>query len=375
MQTQTKLCINLRESIVEPVRLKHWLDAGADAVMMTYSDKQIDQWQLMSATVREFETDAGRPIAFILDLPSGKMAEQLAAQQDSPAVEMIAVSASSGGGGIMGLRELFAGSRQNGARDIDIIAKLDSASCFENIEGITAAADAVMITLEGLRSLPPSDSPIAQKTVSRHCQTAAKPCLVERDSLQHLAVAPRDAQADVFDLANIVFDHADGVVLAADTFAEQEVLQPLSTAQDILIAAEAYLEVTDRPVRVGFGQPPNTAALAYSIRHLLKMQEIAAVAVYSISGTTARVISKNWIDTPILAFTSHAATARRMALLHGVISRHVDAPLDTPELLRKAGDLAKDLGIAASGERIIVVSGYPDQSQDQANGFVVETVR
>jgi pyruvate kinase len=125
---------------------------------------------------------------------------------------------------------------------------------------------------------------------------------------------------------------------------------------------------------VGFGQPPNTAALAYSIRHILKMQEIAAIAVYSISGTTARVISKNWIDTTILAFSAKAETARRMSLYHGVVSRQVREPLDVAGLLNTAGELAKDLNIAMPGDRIIVVSGHPNQTQDQANGFVVETV-
>jgi pyruvate kinase len=180
--------------------------------------------------------------------------------------------------------------------------------------------------------------------------------------------------AAIFDLANVAFDHIDCVVLTEVPGQPAQVMRFLAAAAEILVVAESYLEITDRPVRVGFGQPPHTAALAYAIRHILKLQEIAAVAIYSLTGQTARVISKNWIACPVLAFSSRPATARKMCLYHGVTSRHVEAQLNPASLLDTAGILAKDLEIAVPGDLMIVVSGHPDQTQDQANGFVVETI-
>jgi pyruvate kinase len=258
--------------------------------------------------------------------------------------------------------------------EMGLIAKLNRASNFEDVEGIAKAADGVLITEVGLRSLAPSATPIAQKTVSRQCQVAAKPCLVERNAMRVMANGGGTDLAAIFDLANVAFDHVDCVVLSEVPVGHSETMSFLAAAAEILVVAESYLEITDRPVRVGFGQPPHTAALAYAIRHILKMQEIAAVTVYSLTGQTTRVISKNWIACPILAFSSRVRTARKMCLYHGVTSRHVEAPLNSASLLETAGMLAKDLQIAVPGDRIIVVSGHPNQTQDQANGFIVETI-
>jgi pyruvate kinase len=369
VRRQTKLCIDLRDSLVDPSRLKRWVDAGADAVMVGCSGAGHDRWVGVAAAVRDLEASAGRPIPFIMDLHESDLVRKFVGDGTIDLLDMIAVSADGGGAAIDAVRDSLGSTRE-----IDLIAKLDSPGCFTDIERVCKAADAVTINMQGLRSLSPCESPVAQKNVVRQCQTAAKPCFVQRDSMRRLAVSPQQEQADVFDLANIVFDHADGILLTADSIAETDVRRSMQTVESILVAAESYLEVIDRPVRVGFGQPPNTAALAYAIRHILKMQEIAAVAVYSITGTTARVISKNWLDTPILAFSPRAVTARRMSLYHGVTSRHVGALADTGELLKTAAAVAKEMEIAFPGDRIIVVSGHPDQTQDQANGFVVETV-
>ncbi len=370
MLQQTKICIDLDRCETEFDFIKSWVESGADALMIRCDRQTGDRWREATEWVRALERSVGRPIPVILDLPNAEFAEGLFREGATNEVDLIAVSAVGGGASIHKLRNAL----KSNASVPQVVARFDAAGAFQDIESIVDAADAVTITLEGLQSVAPSQSPVVQKQISRHCQIAAKPCLVQRDSLCRLATSPHQQQPDVFDLANIVFDHADGVLLSADQIDRSSVVQSMRTVRGILVSAEAYLEVTDRPVRVGFGQPPNTAALAYAIRHILKMQEIAAVAVYSMSGTTARVISKNWLDAPILGISPNLATARRMSLYHGVASHHLDRPLDTGEVLKTAGELAKRWGIAVPGDRIIVVSGHPHQTQEQANGFVVETV-
>jgi pyruvate kinase len=373
MRRQTRLCVTVAVDDCDERQLASLVQAGVDAFVVR---PRRDDWLWLTgmiSDVRDIERHFGRPLAIILELPEidtvqNPMADSIGSAE-LPDVDFLAISTTRGSDGLQRLRR----SLDTAARRVQVLARFDHEENFGDIEGFVGAADAVMITEEGLRTLGESTSPVIQKSIARQCLVAAKPCLVARKT--SIGAASDDASfAGVFDLANLVFDHVDGFVFDRSVSGSPPSADLVTRADAVLKASEGYLELFDRPVRVGFGQPPNTAALAYSIRHILKMQEIAAVAVYSITGATARVISKNWIQCPILAFSPRPETARIMCLYHGVTSRHVDAKLDATGLLDTAGGLAKELGIAGAGDRIIVVSGHPDQTQDHANGFVVETL-
>ena len=378
MHRRTRLCVEVGREFLAAGRLGNLVDRGADAFMIPLSSGDERWLPELTTAIREAERLAARPLAILVDMPESAAGfdpiMQMIAAQQLENVDFLVLSGSGGGAELTRLRESLRDVQRNVQCDLHLIAKFDRAQDFDDVEGLVGSAYGVMITESGLRSLNPSEAPIAQKTISRQCQVAAKPCLVARSALKGTNVRSSSELAEVFDLANLAFDHVDCVVLTETHASPAQMVETLEAADSILVAAEKYLELTDRPVRVGFGQPPNTAALAYAIRHILKMQEIAAVAVYSITGSTSRVIAKNWIDCPVLSFSSRVQTARMMCLYHGVISRHIAEQLDAESLLNTAGTLAKELEIAIPGDRIIVVSGHPNQTQDQANGFIVETI-
>lgn len=375
MQRQTRLCIKLGPNSATVGQVERLVAAGVDAFLVPVADETSDSCVRWVANVREVERSSGQPLAVIVDLPGGRLDHDTVLDAIRPVssahIDFVAAATQHGAEGIRRIRQSLA---SQGDLEAQVLVRFDHANDFDDIDGIVRAADATMITEQGLMALDRWTAPVVQKTVARQCQIAAKPCIVSRNAAGSIADSSSARTADVFDLANIAFDHADGVVLQDGSASDQQLVDVVRAAGAILTTAEGYLEVTDRPVKVGFGQPPNAAILANAIRSILKMQEIAAVAVYSLTGATARVISKNWIDCPILAFSASQATARRMCLYHGVTSRLVPEPLDTAALLGTAGNLAKQLGIASTGDRIIVVSGHPHQTQHRANGFVVETV-
>jgi pyruvate kinase len=212
--------------MVEPDQIGAWISAGADALMFTFGVPQSRDWGRITDAVRRAEVSQSRPVAFILDLPDDSRADHLLNSDLMNQIHMIAVSADRGGAGIRSLRDSFIG-----ARDLDIVAKFDSPACFADAEAIIQSADAVIVSLEGLRSLNPSEAPVAQKQVSRRCQAAAIPCFVERDSFRRLSSSPNQHQADIFDLANIVFDHADGVLLNADDFDNPDLHPPMEPSR------------------------------------------------------------------------------------------------------------------------------------------------
>lgn len=378
MLKRTKVAATLGPSASKPSELMPLVRAGADAFLLDMSQDNESVWHERHEAIREVEGMAQLPLALLLDLPTGEVSKTGELTIPSNLVQWIAkhevdyvlTPVVQGSHTLDQVRQaLDAAGSQAG-----VMARLDHAGNYRDIDSIIQAADGVVVTGKGLSELETWSIPVMQKMVARQCQIGAKPCLVGRGILNQMLESNEPSTSEVFDIANVVFDHADAILLGDETATGKYPTQAVEVLSKTVIATESLMEITDRPIKVGFGQPPNTAALAYSIRHILKMQEIAAVGVYSHSSMTARLIAKNWIDCPVLGLSDSATTVRQMGVYHGVISRQMKAPGSTAEMLATATSIAKQLGLVVPGDRMIVVSELPIRSTDNANAFVIETI-
>lgn len=378
MLKRTKVAATLGPSASRPSELMQLVRAGADAFLLDMSQDNESVWHERHEAIREVEGMAQQPIALLVDVPTEEgtnggathISPQLISWIGSHEVDYVLISVPRGSHSISEVRKILAQAGSEAA----VMSKLDHAGNYRDVDSIIQSADGVVVTGTGLCELETWSIPVMQKMVARQCQIGAKPCLVGRGILKNMLQSQEPNNSEVFDIANVVFDHADAILLGEETAAGSFPTQAVEVLSKTVIATESLMEITDRPIKVGFGQPPNTAALAYSIRHILKMQEIAAVAVYSHSSMTARLIAKNWIDCPVLGLSDSATTVRQMGVYHGVVSRQMKAPSSTAEMLATTTSIAKQLGLVVPGDRMIVVSELPIRSTDNANAFVIETI-
>ncbi|PQO41130.1 pyruvate kinase [Blastopirellula marina] len=379
MLKRTKVAATIGPSCCQTDTLENIVRAGADACLLDLTNGSREDWQTWYDVIREVEGLVKQPVAILARLNSDNgnfsLEDAVAAgvldwisQQE---IEYVTTSASQGSRSIQQVREALDRAGSQAA----ILARLDNGSNYRDIDSIIQASDGVIVTSTGLSELEKWSIPVMQKMVARQCQIGAKPCVVQRGVLSSMRHALEPTDGEVFDIANIVFDHADAILLGNETATGDYPTEAVEVVSKTVIATESLMEITDRPIKVGFGQPPNTAALAYSIRHILKMQEIAAVGVYSQTTATAGLIAKNWIDCPILALSNIPTTVRQMGIYHGVVSRQMKAPTSTAEMLTSTTSIAKQIGLVAPGDRMIVVSELPLHTGENANAFVIETIR
>ena len=215
--------------------------------------------------------------------------------------------------------------------------------------------------------------PMAQKLITHKCQKVGKPCIIATEMLESMISSPRPTRAEVSDVANAVFDHADAVMLSAESSIGQFPAQAVTAMRRIVVAAEGFLPEYGSPRQVAFAEPKTTAALAASIQTVMEMQEIAAITVFMVSGTSARLLSKDRPTCPIIGLSSDPSIARRGCLYYGLIPRMIDKPDDFPQLLDASNTVAKELGLAKRDDCIIVMSGDP-QGRGGSRGLIVETV-
>lgn len=255
------------------------------------------------------------------------------------------------------------------------IAKIEKPRALDHIDEIIEAADAIMVARGDLGvEMDYPLVPINQKLIALKCQQAAKPCIVATEMLESMINSPRPTRAEVSDVANAVFDHADAVMLSAESAVGKYPVQAVQAMSRTLDAADAFHSEHGSSIRVTVTEPRVTAALAASIRKFMDVEPLAAVAVLTDTGRTARIISKSRIGCPVLALSAEIESIRRACLYHGVIPRLVDDSSDFDSLRELAFSYAKELKIAKPGDRMMVIAAYPVGVAGPTNTLFVESV-
>ena len=263
---------------------------------------------------------------------------------------------------------------QHGSR-AQIIAKIEKPQALNHIDAIIETADAVMVARGDLGvEMDFPTVPIAQKTIAHKCQVAGKPCIIATEMLESMITSPRPTRAEVSDVANAVFDHADAVMLSAESSIGKYPVEAVDAMHRVVVAAEAFQDPRRDAETVTLSEPSTTAALATSVRQVMKMQQIAAIALFTASGTTARLLAKNRPACPILALSSQLGVTRRACLYYGVVPRVVELPESVETFLEQSESMAKALHLATSGDRVIVLAGHPIGATGGTKMLIVEEI-
>lgn len=256
-----------------------------------------------------------------------------------------------------------------------IIAKIEKPQALGCLDAIIEATDAIMVARGDLGvEMDFPSVPVTQKTIVHSCERAGKPCIIATEMLESMITSPRPTRAEVSDVANAVFDRADAVMLSAESAIGKFPVAAVETMRQTVIAADAYQDTHGAPVQLELHAASTTAALAGALRAIMNLQPVAAVAVFTVSGTTARLIAKNRPPCPILALSANVPTLRRCCLYHGVMPQLAPTPRDTIGAVQVATHMCRELGLARSGERVIILAGHPFDRPGNTNGLVIVTL-
>lgn len=269
------------------------------------------------------------------------------------------------------LRELL---QRNGC-DAHIVAKIEKPQAMQNIEDIIDVTDVVMVARGDLgveMDLPAV--PVAQKRIARLCQQAGTPCIIATQMLESMTTSAVPTRAEVSDVANAVLDLADAVMLSGETAVGKYAVESVDMMNRIVAEMQAYHDEMARPLPPVRAKEITTAALARTVREIISTEPIAALAIFTATGSTVRMFSKQRPACPILGLSPSPSAVRRMCLYYGVHGVYAETPEHTRDVLEVAERFAKQNNIAKPGEKIIVVSGRPLGKPGCTNTLVVHTV-
>jgi len=218
--------------------------------------------------------------------------------------------------------------------------------------------------------------PIIQKDLIRRCQCSGKPVIVATQMLQSMIEQSSPTRAEVSDVANAIFDGADAIMLSGETSVGKYPVATVHVMNHVAEVTEDYLVVQSSDA-----QPvlrPRTlqlsAAVARGVWQIVRELKVKLLAVWSQTGTTARIFSKYRFPVPIVAFSSDPGVLRQMAIHFGVIPQEMHAPTDITALIMQVDALVREKQFAAELDRIVIVAGSALGTPGTMDGIIIHTV-
>jgi pyruvate kinase len=250
-----------------------------------------------------------------------------------------------------------------------LIAKIERPSAIEDLDGIIAAADGVMVARGDLGvEMPVERVPGLQKDITRRARAAGKPVVVATQMLESMISAPVPTRAEVSDVATAVFDGADAVMLSAESAVGQypaeaiQVMDRIAREVESDPTYEAYVHTTQL-----VPQPTGADAIAAAADAIASTVKVAAILCYTATGSTALRVARERPNLPVIGLTPVAETANRLALVWGIQSVLTSDPEDLSDMVRKACRIAFDEGWVKPGESVVITCGVPLGSPGATN--------
>jgi pyruvate kinase len=269
-------------------------------------------------------------------------------------VDMVALSFVRSADDIRSARQIIA--RHRG--DVPVIAKLEKPQALEYLEEIFEAADGVMVARGDLGvEMPAEKVPVIQKHVIRRAAHWRKPVIIATQMLESMVENPRPTRAEASDVANAIFDGTDAVMLSAETASGLYPREAVAMMAKIVVEAESNMGEFTQPRRRENRHLSIAETICESVAHAAEDLHMCAIAVFTETGNTARLISKYRPKTGIYAFSQFPAVCNRMNLYWGVHPVRDEQAHTAEDMVAAAEQELLRQGCVRTGEVLGVVAG------------------
>jgi pyruvate kinase len=245
-------------------------------------------------------------------------------------------------------------------KTIPIVAKLEKPQAVERLEEILEAAHGIMIARGDLGvELPPERVPIIQKLVIQRAGVWRRPVITATQMLESMTDNPRPTRAEASDVANAIFDGTDVVMLSGETASGRYPRETVAMMVRIILEAEASIaQLPGTPRRRREEHRYSVAeTICESIAHAAEDLPMRAIAVFTESGNTARMLSKHRPKVRIYAFSRKPEVCNRMNALWGVHPVHKQEWESAEAMLRTAEKELLPKGLLHAGDVLGLVAG------------------
>ena len=262
-----------------------------------------------------------------------------------------------------------------GGEGIELIAKIENQSGVDNIEEICECCDGIMVARGDMGvEIPFEYLPTIQKKLITKCRMLGKRVITATEMLESMITNARPTRAEISDIANAVYDGTSAIMLSGETAAGKYPVQAVATMAKIAETTEASINYKKRFYTFDFQIRNMTDAISHSTCGMAIDIDAKAIVACSLSGMTARMVSRFRSPVPIVGLTTNENTWRKLALSWGVIPAMCEKFTSTDVLFYTAKNIAKrELGLS-KGDRIVITGGDTTGHSGNTNLIKIEEI-
>ncbi len=243
--------------------------------------------------------------------------------------------------------------------DAWVIAKLEKPQAVDHLDSILEVADGIMVARGDLGvEVPPEKVPAIQKHLIRRAAEYRKPVITATQMLESMIENPRPTRAEASDVANAIYDGTDSVMLSAESAAGKYPVEAVAMMSKIVSETEAQMRNEPRVFSTGKRRSltiPET--ICECMAHSAQDLDLAAIAIFTESGNTARLLSKYRPDAPIYALSPDEAVVHRAMLLWGTFPIQCARFTGTDKLVNMAEEMLEGGGFVKPKQVVGIVAG------------------
>lgn len=260
--------------------------------------------------------------------------------------------------------------------DLPIIAKLERPEAINNLDSILALANGVMVARGDLGvETSPSVVPIMQKEIIETANRMGKVVITATQMLESMMTNTRPTRAEASDVANAVFDGTDAVMLSGETASGQYPVESVVMMDRIVKEAESHFsEWGHCKTFASENINDDATAITAAAREIAQDRNVAAIAVFTLTGHTGMLISKTRPDAPILAFTPFEKTYKRMNLYWGITPILVNFSKSVEEMIKTVDEAILASTDLVKGQQVVIISGLPVSAMRKPNFALLHTI-
>jgi pyruvate kinase len=229
----------------------------------------------------------------------------------------------------------------------------------EVIDEIILASDAVMVARGDLGvEIGDANLPAVQKQLIKRTRELNRIAITATQMMESMIENAIPTRAEVFDVANAVYDGTDAIMLSAETASGKYPVKAVEAMHRICIEAEKQpsVRISDHRVNIQFERIDE--AIAMSAMYLANHTKIKGIVALTESGSTPLWMSRISSGIPIFAFSSEEETLGKVTLYRGVFPFHFT--LEEQDHAEANREIVKELrkwNLAKDGDTFIITKG------------------
>ena len=272
---------------------------------------------------------------------------------------------------LIDVHELLRGAGRDDS--VELIAKIENWSGYENIEEICKECDGIMVARGDMGvEVPYEQLPAIQKDLITKCRMWGKRVITATEMLESMIQNPRPTRAEASDVANAVYDGTSAVMLSGETAAGLYPEEAVRAMSKIAETTEKNIDYTERFQSTSFMIRSNMDAISHATCQMAIDIRAKAIVASTLSGSMARMVSRFRCPVDIIGLTTDEKTWRQLSMSWAVTPKLCEVYPSTEVLFYGAKNTARDTFHLQKGDTMVITGGVTNGLSGNTNLIKIE---